>query len=104
MRCANCGNNDPKSLFDEGDTFYCNKCNHRTQSATGQDDLVTCPYCGRFRDRKAYQCWWCGHSASESHKPTKEEYEALDKILTEHEKSIDPSSLRYGKILGKKKR
>ena len=26
MKCANCGNNDQKTLWDEGDTFYCSKC------------------------------------------------------------------------------
>jgi len=28
MKCANCGNEDPKPLWDEGDTFYCSKCCH----------------------------------------------------------------------------
>jgi len=50
MKCANCGNENPNSLFDEGDTFYCSTCCHRTQTATGQDDLITCPFCGRLRD------------------------------------------------------
>ncbi len=52
MRCANCGNEDPNTLFDEDDKFYCKKSCHRTQTATGQDDLITCPYCGRLRDEK----------------------------------------------------
>ncbi len=104
MKCANCGNTDPKSLFDEGDTFYCSKCCHRTQTATGQDDLITCPYCGRLRDRKAAYCMWCNHSLKDYYPPTKKDYEELDKIITEFEKTVDKSNLRYYKLLGKKKR
>lgn len=56
MKCANCGNKDERILFDEGDTFYCSVCLHRTQMATGQDDLITCPFCGHLRDQKAHAC------------------------------------------------
>ena len=104
MRCANCGNEDPNTLFDEGDTFYCQICCHRTQTATGQDDLITCPFCGRLRDRKAAYCMWCNTPLDAEPRPTRENYEELDKILDEFEKNIDPSDLRYGKLLGKKKR
>ena len=97
MKCANCGNCDERTLIDEGDTFYCSKCCHRTQTVTGQDDLITCPYCGRLRDRKAFGCMWCGHSIGENNPPTKEEYEELDKSLAEFEESLDSSNIRYWK-------
>lgn len=104
MRCANCGNDDPNTLIDEGDTLYCTICCHRTQTATGQDDLITCPFCGRLRDRKAMNCMWCNISLDSEPGPTQEEYEELDEMLNEFEKSIAPSNLRYGKLLGKKKK
>ena len=103
MKCANCGNDNPKTLFDEEDTFYCSLCCHRTQTATGQDDLITCPYCGRLRDRKAYQCMWCGNTIGQNNPPTKEDYEELDKDLIEFEESMDSSNIRYWKLRGKKK-
>ncbi len=59
MKCANCGNEDPNTLFDEDDTFYCSKCHHRTLVETGEDDLIVFPHCGQMRDRKAYYCRWC---------------------------------------------
>ena len=40
MKCANCGNEDERTLWDEGDTVYCSKCAHRTSTETGEDDLV----------------------------------------------------------------
>lgn len=104
MRCANCGNSDSRFLFDEGDTFYCSKCCHRTQTATGQDDLITCPHCGRLRDRKAYNCMWCNIPLNASPAPSREEYEQLDRLLNDFEAKKDPSDPRYGKLLGKKKR
>ena len=104
MKCANCGNDDLKTLHDGGDTFYCSLCRHRTQTATGQDDLITCPYCGRLRDRKAYQCMWCCNSIGQSGGlPTKEDYAELDKDLTEFEENMDNSNIRYWKLRGKKK-
>ena len=54
MKCANCGNDDERMLWDEGDTIYCSKCCHRTSFETGKDDLVECPYCHYMRDRKAF--------------------------------------------------
>ena len=104
MKCANCGNTDPRTLFDEGDTFYCSKCCHRTQTATGQDDLITCPYCGRLRDRKAYQCMWCGNSIGQNNPPTQEDYEEIDASLNEFEAGLTPQNLRYWNLRGKKKR
>ena len=58
-KCANCGNDDENTLWDEGDTIYCSKCAHRTLVSTGEDDLVVYPYCGELRDRKAYYCRNC---------------------------------------------
>jgi len=104
MRCANCGNEDSNTLWDEGDTFYCSICCHRTQTATGQDDLITCPYCGRLRDRKAHQCMWCNNSIGQNNPPSEEDYEELDKLLNEFEDNLDDSNLRYGKLKNKKKR
>ncbi|WP_423055585.1 hypothetical protein [Acetobacterium carbinolicum] len=103
MRCANCGNEDPNTLFDEDDTFYCKKCCHRTQTATGQDDLITCPYCGRLRDRKAFQCMWCGNSINQNNPPSREEYEELDQIINEFEDNLDDSDYRYVRLKNKKK-
>lgn len=104
MKCANCGNTDKKTLFDEGDTFYCSKCSHRTQTATGQDDLITCPFCGRLRDRKAHHCMWCNIPLNSVNPPSREEYEELDKELSAFEKRLTPSDIRYWKLRGKKKR
>ena len=102
MKCANCGNKNPKTLWDEGDTFYCSICCHRTQTATGKDDLITCPYCGRFRDRKAACCMWCNNTIG-SNATTRKEFKDLDSVLKQFEKRLDKSNLRYGKLLGKKK-
>ncbi len=104
MRCANCGNENPKTLFDEGDTVYCSVCCHRTQVATGQDDLITCPYCGRLRDRKAINCMWCGHSINEVTPPTKEEYTELDEELQKFEDNLDSSNVRYWNLKNKGKK
>lgn len=79
MRCANCGNTDENTLWDEGDTIYCSKCAHRTSVDTGEDDLVECPYCHRMRDRKAMYCRWCNDSTWEP--STQDEFEEIDKIL-----------------------
>jgi len=103
MKCANCGNSDLRFLHDEGDTYYCSKCCHRTQTATGQDDLITCPHCGRLRDRKATNCMWCNISLDSINPPTKEEYEELDKIITDFESSLTEDNIRYWKLKGKKK-
>lgn len=81
MKCANCGNTDENTLWDEGDTIYCSNCCHRTLKETGEDDLVECPYCHRMRDRKAMYCCWCNDSTWEP--STQEEFEEIDKILKE---------------------
>lgn len=103
MRCANCGNENPRTLHDEGDTFFCSVCCHRTQTATGQDDLITCPFCGRLRDRKAFACMWCNNSLESQPGPTREEFEELDSILQEFEEGLTPANVRYWKLRNKKK-
>lgn len=79
LRCANCGNTDEDTLWDEGDTVYCSKCAHRTSKETGEDDLIECPYCHRMRDRKAAYCRWCNDSMRLPSTP--EEFEEIDKCL-----------------------
>lgn len=59
MRCANCGNEDENTLWDEGDTIYCSHCSHRTRTSDGEEDLVECPHCHEMRDSKAYYCRHC---------------------------------------------
>lgn len=81
MRCANCGNTDENTLWDEGDTIYCSRCTHRTSVETGEDDVVECPFCHRLRDRKAMYCRWCNDSTWEP--STQDEFEETDKILKE---------------------
>lgn len=82
MICANCGNSDERSLWDEGDTFYCSICHHRTLVDSGEDDSVECPYCHRMRDRKAMYCRYCNDSAWLSSTP--EEYDEIDRDLKEY--------------------
>lgn len=79
MKCANCGNTDKNSLWDEGDTIYCSSCHHRTSVATGEDDIVECPYCHRMRDRKAMYCRHCNDSTWQP--STAAEFEEIDGIL-----------------------
>ncbi len=104
MRCANCGNEDPRTLHDEGDTFYCSICCHRTQTATGQDDLITCPFCGRLRDRKAFACMWCNNSLDSQPGPTPAEFEELDALLQEFEEELTPADIRYWRLRNKGKK
>lgn len=79
MKCANCGNEDTNTLWDEGDTFYCSLCHHRTRTDSGVDDVVECPYCHRMRDRKAMYCKYCNDT---SWKPsTKKEFREIDELL-----------------------
>ena len=59
MKCANCGNENESSLWDEGDTIYCSRCCHRTRTSNGEEDLVECPHCHEMRDSKAYYCRHC---------------------------------------------
>lgn len=35
MKCANCGNKDIYSMVDEGSSYFCYECNHRTDKYTG---------------------------------------------------------------------
>lgn len=79
FECANCGNTNSDTLWDEGDTIYCSLCCHRTSKESGKDDVVECPYCHRMRDRKAMYCRYCNDSTWES--STEEEFEETDKIL-----------------------
>ena len=79
MKCANCGNTDTSSLWDEGDTIYCSVCHHRTSVTTGEDDVVECPYCHRMRDRKAMYCRHCNDSTWQPSTP--KEFEETDRIL-----------------------
>jgi DNA-directed RNA polymerase subunit RPC12/RpoP len=79
MRCANCGNEDESTLWDEGDTFYCSVCTHRTRYEDNEDDLLECPYCHRMRDRKAMYCRYCNDTNWEE--STAEEFESIDSLL-----------------------
>lgn len=99
MRCANCGNENVNSLFDEGDTFYCSVCCHRTRHSDGQDDLVVCPYCNHLRDRKAMYCMWCNTAwgTDLSYVDNDE-----DGDIKEFEDSLTSSNLRYGKLKGRR--
>ena len=36
MKCANCGNTNESSLWDEDDTIYCSLCHHRTSKDSGE--------------------------------------------------------------------
>ena len=63
-KCANCGNENEMTLWDEGDTIYCSECCHRTRKEDGEDDLVECPVCHHMKDRKAYYCMWCNNSGN----------------------------------------
>lgn len=43
MKCTNCGNDNPATLWDEGDTIYCSVCTHRMRKTDFEDDSVQCP-------------------------------------------------------------
>ena len=98
VTCANCGNNNPKSLFDEGDTVYCSECAHRTRVSDGKDDLVVCPVCLHLRDRKAFACMWCNSTWG---------YDKFDQrsfeLANEFEQSDASMGKRYIKLRGKRK-
>ena len=81
MKCANCGNTNESTLWDEEDTIYCSVCHHRTNKENGEDDLVECPYCHRMRDRKAYYCRYCNDSTWEPSTP--KEFKEIDTDLKE---------------------
>ncbi len=99
MKCANCGNKDSNSLFDEGDTFLCTKCYHRTRKDNGEDDVVLCPVCHHMRDRKALYCMWCGSAWGTGDSFDKECFD----LANEFEEEIDSSYIRYYKLKGKHK-
>lgn len=81
MKCANCGNVNEKTLFDEEETFYCSKCCHRTRKTDGLENSVQCPYCHRKRDKSAMYCRYCNASGWTPSSPT--EFTEIDKILKE---------------------
>ena len=56
MKCTNCGNANPATHWDEGDTIYCSVCTHSTRKTDFEGDSVQCPYCHRLRDKKAMYC------------------------------------------------
>lgn len=99
MKCFNCGNDDPKSMWDEGDTFYCSRCCHRTRVSDGKDDVVLCPVCHHMRDRKAFYCMWCNSPWGSSDTFDKEIY----KLVNEFEKSVGSDNIRYYKLKGRRK-
>lgn len=92
MKCANCGNTNQSSLFDDDDTIYCSKCCHRTSKSTGKDDLVICPICHHPRDRKAAYCMWCNGPEIGKYNPVEE------KLANEYQKTITDDNLRYRKF------
>lgn len=79
MKCANCGNTDDRTLWDEGDTILCSECYHRTRISDGEDDSIECPYCHRMRDRKAMHCRWCNNGDWDE--SSQEEFEEIDDML-----------------------
>ena len=98
MKCANCGNSDSRTLFDEGETIYCNKCCHRTRTDNGKDDLVICQICGKLRDRRAMNCMWCNLSDDISPKLTKKEYDDIVKLNADFVRDLTPNDIRYWRI------
>ena len=79
MKCSNCGNDNPATLWDEGDTIYCSVCTHRTRKTDFEDNSVQCPYCHRLRDKKAMYCRYCNSSDWTPSSPA--EFAEIDKIL-----------------------
>jgi DNA-directed RNA polymerase subunit RPC12/RpoP len=79
MKCANCGNDNHATLWDEGDTIYCSVCTHRTRKTDFADDSIQCPYCHRLRDKKAMYCRYC--NSSDWTPSTPAEFAEIDKIL-----------------------
>ena len=78
MKCTNCGNDNPATLWDEGDAIYCSVCTHRTRKTDFEDDSVQCPYCHRLRDKKAMYCRYCNSSDWTPSSPA--EFAEIDKI------------------------
>ena len=104
MKCANCGNEDPRMLFEEdnGAIIYCSKCCHRTRTSDGQDDLVECPYCHRLRDRKALYCMWCNCAWESTPKPSPKLSRELNESLRDFDETLTPANIRYWKVRPKK--
>jgi len=104
MKCANCGNEDQRMLImdDDGETFYCKNCTHRTRVSDGKDDLVECPYCHRLRDRKALYCWWCNIAWESKPGPSERLSHQLNDSLRDFDERLTPSDIRYWKIRPKK--
>lgn len=102
-QCANCGNVDIKPVHYEGDTFWCDKCLHRTLIATGKDDLIVCPFCKWWRDRKATSCWWCNRKLDSFPRPTWTESRRLDAENKAFASTLTESDITYWKIRGRAK-
>ena len=100
--CPNCGNSDPSLLHDDGDTIFCSKCFLDTRKDTGELDLITCPFCGYPRRRRAFACSVCGSSLGQTPGPSKEDYDELTPGLTEWEKR-SASDPKFAYIVGKRK-
>lgn len=98
MKCANCGNDNPKNLFDDGDTVYCNICCHRTRKDTGLDDVVICPVCHHMRDRKAMYCLWCNSAWGDDDVFDQEAYDCAN----EFEDSVTSANIRYFRLKGRR--
>ena len=98
IRCANCGNDNPRIMHDEGDLVFCNICKHHTVKATGEDDLIRCPFCKRMRDRTSSVCMWCKLSGDVEPKPTEEEIREYEKDAEEFIKGLTPSNVKFWKI------
>lgn len=89
MKCANCGNEDTRFLFDEPDydDIHCTKCGHWTRRSDGKDDLATCPCCKNYKPRPSYKCLICEYVPGQIPYPSAEEIamynEAIDEIIRE---------------------
>ena len=97
LKCANCGNSDPRMLCDEDDTIYCKVCCHRTRKSDGEDDLIVCPVCHHLKDRKAAYCQWCNNSD-----PNGEYDPESEELANKFEEELTPSNIRYYKLKGKR--
>ena len=96
LKCANCGCEDDIYYKEGEETLFCRRCSHRTVVATGKDDLIVCPYCGRFRDRTAYQCRWCEATMPDNsyEKPSKRAYEKYNKVAELTEEMMGPNNIK----------
>lgn len=99
IKCANCGEENPEWLHDEGDTVYCLRCLHRTRKDNGEDDLVVCPVCHHMRDRKAVHCMWCNSAWGCDDTFDQASYE----LANEFEASVTSANIKYYKLKGRRK-